>query len=55
MTRITKIKCTDNKRNRYFPKTVKSEFSEFELDILRNSKGEFDPGIVPSNTEIFLG
>ena len=38
---------TDNKRNGYSPKTVKSEFGEFQLDIPRDRKGEFEPEIVP--------
>ena len=38
---------TDNKRNGYSPKTVESEFGEFQLDILRDCKGEFEPEIVP--------
>ena len=37
----------DNKRNGYSPKTVKSEFGEFQLDIPRDRKGEFEPEIVP--------
>ena len=36
---------TDNKRNGYSPKTVESEFGEFQLDILRDCKGEFEPEI----------
>ena len=38
---------TDNKRNGHTPKTVKSEFGEFQLDIPRDRKGEFEPEIVP--------
>ena len=38
---------SDNKRNGYSPKTVKSEFGEFQLDIPRDRKGEFEPEIVP--------
>ena len=38
---------TDNKRNGHTPKTVKSEFWEFQLDIPRDRKGEFEPEIVP--------
>lgn len=38
---------SDNKRNGYSPKTVKSEFGEFQLDIPRDCKGEFEPEIVP--------
>lgn len=38
---------TDNKRNGYSPKTVKSQYGEFEVDIPRDRKGEFEPKIVP--------
>lgn len=38
---------TDNERNGHSPKTVKSQFGEFELDIPRDRKGEFEPKIVP--------
>ena len=37
----------DNKRNGQTPKTVKSEFGEFQLDIPRDRNGEFEPEIVP--------
>ena len=32
---------------RFTSKTVKSEFGEFQLDIPRDRKGEFEPEIVP--------
>ncbi len=38
---------TDNKRDGHTPKTVKSEFGEFQLDIPRDRDGEFEPEIVP--------
>ena len=38
---------TDNKRNGHSPKTVKSQFGEFQLDIPRDRNGEFEPEIVP--------
>lgn len=37
---------TDNKRNGHTPKTVKSEFGEFQLDIPRDRNGEFEPEIL---------
>lgn len=37
----------DNKRNGYSPKTVKSQYGEMELEIPRDSNGEFGPKIVP--------
>ena len=38
---------TNNKRNGHTPKTVKSEFGEFQLDIPRDRNGEYEPEIVP--------
>lgn len=40
-------KNTDNSRNGYTPKTLKSEFGEIEVKIPRDRKGEFKPQIVP--------
>lgn len=40
-------KNTDNSRNGYTPKTLKSEFGEVEVQIPRDRKGEFKPQIVP--------
>lgn len=39
--------CTDNKRNGHSPKTVKSKFGEFQLDIPRDRNGDYEPEIVP--------
>ena len=41
-----KVISTDNERNRHSQKTVKSQFGEFELDIPRDRKGDFEPKIV---------
>lgn len=38
---------SDNKRNGYSPKTVKSQFGQLSLDIPRDRNGEFEPKIVP--------
>ena len=38
---------TDNERNGHSQKTVKSQFGEFDLDVPRDRKGEFEPRIVP--------
>lgn len=38
---------TDNKRNGHSPKTVKSKFGEFQLDIPRDRNGEYEPEIIP--------
>jgi transposase-like protein len=38
---------SENKRNGYSPKTVKSQYGEFEVEVPRDRKGEFDPKIIP--------
>jgi transposase-like protein len=40
-------KNTDNSRNGYTPKTLKSEFGEVKIEVPRDRKGEFEPKIVP--------
>lgn len=40
-------KKTENSRNGYTHKTVRSELGPIELDIPRDRNGEFEPGIVP--------
>jgi transposase-like protein len=40
-------KTTDNSRNGYTKKTVRSELGPVELNIPRDRKGEFEPKIVP--------
>lgn len=40
-------KGTDNSRNGYSPKTLKSEFGEVQIQVPRDRKGEFEPQIVP--------
>ena len=48
-----KNKETDNSRNGYSKKAVRSEYGEIELDIPRDRNGEFEPQIVKKNqTEI---
>ena len=34
---------TSNKRNGYSPKTLKSQYGEFQIDVPRDWKGEFEP------------
>lgn len=34
---------SENKRNGYTPKTVKSQYGEFQVDIPRDRAGEFEP------------
>lgn len=38
---------SDNKRNGYSTKTIKSQFGEFPIDIPRDRNGNFEPKIVP--------
>jgi len=38
---------TDNKRNGYTTKTLKSQYGEFEVEIPSDRNSEFDPKIVP--------
>lgn len=40
-------KNTDNSRNGYGSKKLKSEFGEIDIKIPRDRKGEFEPKIVP--------
>lgn len=49
----TQNKETDNSRNGFSKKTVRSEFGEVDLNIPRDRNGEFEPQIVKKNqTEI---
>lgn len=46
-------KATDNSRNGFSKKTLRSEFGEVDLDIPRDRNGEFEPHIVKKHqTEI---
>ena len=38
---------TDNKRNGHSPKTIKSQYGEFQLDVPRDRNGEFEPKLIP--------
>jgi len=40
-------KNTDNSRNGYTPKKIKSEFGEIDIQVPRDRKGEFQPKIIP--------
>lgn len=39
--------ASENKRNGHSPKTVKSQYGEFQVDIPRDRTGEFEPKIIP--------
>ena len=38
---------TSNKRNGHSPKTVKSQYGEFQTDVPRDRDGEFEPKLIP--------
>ena len=38
---------TSNKRNGHSPKTVKSQYEEFQIDVPRDREGEFEPKLIP--------
>lgn len=38
---------TSNKRNGHSPKTVKSQYGEFQIDVPRDRGGEFEPKLIP--------
>lgn len=48
-------KFTDNSRNGYSKKTVKSELGNVELNMPRDRKGEFEPQIVPKHQRSITG
>lgn len=42
-------KNTDNSRNGYSPKTLRSEFGEVDIEVPRDRNGEFEPQIIKKN------
>ena len=38
---------TANKRNGHSPKTLKSQYGEFQVDVPRDRDGEFEPKLIP--------
>ena len=38
---------TANKRNGHSPKTLKSQYGEFKIDVPRDRNGEFEPKLIP--------
>ncbi len=42
-------KATNNSRNGYSSKTIKSEYGEIPIQIPRDSNGEFEPQIIPKH------
>ena len=39
--------ATINKRNGHSPKTLKSQYGEFQVDVPRDRNGEFEPKLIP--------
>lgn len=50
-----KNKDTDNRRNGYTEKTVKTQFGEFPIEIPRDRDGTFEPVVVPKNKRNISG
>ena len=50
-----KTKSTENVRNGYTPKTVKSKFGEIDLDVPRDRKSDFEPQIVKKRQKDISG
>lgn len=38
---------SSNKRNGHSPKNLKSQYGEFQIDVLRDRNGEFEPKRIP--------
>lgn len=47
--------ATQNKRNGYCPKTVKSQYGQFQVDVPRDRNGEFEPKILPKHQRDISG
>ena len=50
-----KTKATDNARNGFTPKTVKSKFGEIDLDVPRDRQSDFEPQIVKKRQKDISG
>lgn len=48
-------KQTDNRRNGYTDKTVKTQFGEMPIEVPRDRNGEFEPIVVPKNKRDISG
>ena len=53
--RDRKNKQTDNHRNGYTEKTVKTQFGEMKIDVPRDRDGEFEPIVVPKHKRDISG
>ncbi|SNT22433.1 Transposase (or an inactivated derivative) [Anaerovirgula multivorans] len=50
-----KNKETDNRRNGYGEKTVKTKYGEMELEVPRDRNGDFEPVVIPKNKRDISG
>ena len=50
-----KNKKTDNRRNGYSEKTVKTQFGEMDVDVSRDRNSEFEPVVVSKNKRNISG
>jgi len=50
-----KTKATENARNGYTPKTVKSKFGEIDLEVPRDRQSDFEPQIVKKRQKDISG
>jgi len=50
-----KNKKTDNRRNGYTEKTVKTQFGELPINVPRDRDGEYEPVVVPKNKRDISG
>ena len=50
-----KGKQTDNRRNGYTEKTVKTKYRELDIDVPRDRNGEFEPIVLPKNKRDLSG
>lgn len=46
---------TDNKRNGYSTKNLKSQYGEFQIDVPRDRNGEFEPKLIPKYQRDIFG
>ncbi|WP_408633780.1 transposase, partial [Paramaledivibacter caminithermalis] len=50
-----KNKETENKRNGYANKTIKTKYGELDINVPRDRNGEFEPIVVPKNKRDISG
>ena len=48
-------KDTDNRRNGSYPKTLKSTFGEFDIDVPRDRDASFNPDVIPKGQRDISG